>query len=127
MDDFKVEKNQILIGLICFDIWHEDLLSDELFGKTFETVLSKRERLVLSLKCEGKSEEYILKVLNQDPMQGFVKLSTLKTMKRTIKKKLTAGFTTQLPGWIRGKVWENERIPFDDDPYENGQSLFKPI
>lgn len=127
MEDLDGEKSELLGRLLLFDDWSEDLLSDALFGKQVERVLSPRERLVLSLKCEGKSDEYVLKVLNHRPMQVWVTLPTLQRMKRKIKQKLREGFIQELPGWVRGKVWETDDIREDDDPYENGQSLFKPI
>lgn len=85
--------------------WSEELLSDALFGKTVETVLTPRERFVLEEKVNGTSDKRIINILKKSSPQQTFSASTLLSYESNIKRKLRDGFEQRLPGWIKGKVW----------------------
>jgi hypothetical protein len=102
------ERMEALILLHKYDKWDERLLSDVLFGNTVEAVLTPRERFVLEMKVEGKTDKYIRHVLNHNAPKGMG-LKTYMDMKVDIKKNLREGFNQRLPGWVYGTDWEARR------------------
>lgn len=98
------ERQQILVSLFKYDIWDERLLSDTLFGKTVTTVLTPRERFVMEMKIDGRSDNYIANVLKQRSPKSSFAYDTVGRMKSDIKRKLKDGFNTRVPGWVKGKI-----------------------
>lgn len=104
-EDLK-DRLRVLHELFALDIWNEELMGD-LFVNTVETVLYPRERFIVEMKCEGKTDDYIWRILRKSSPQKSLTLASYETQKRTIKQKLKDGFQHTLPGWVRGKIWED--------------------
>lgn len=121
-DEVSIE--QTLINLHRYNIWSEELL-----GELFQGVMNKlhpRERLILELKVEGKTDNYILNILKRNTMQGSFTLVNYQRMIRRIKHKLRITFNSEIQGWIKDiskKENENEEIDAIsdsvDDDYTN--------
>jgi len=105
-EDLK-DRLRVLHELFAMDMWNEELMG-ELFVNVIETVLHPRERFIVEMKCEGKSDEYIWNTLRKSSPQRSLSLASYEATKRGIKKKLKDGFQQQLPGWVRSQVWEDD-------------------
>ena len=112
------ERMEVLYALHRYDVWGEDLLSDILFGNVVESVLEPRERFILEMKVDGKSDKYIRHVLNYHAPKGL-SLASYCMIKSRIKKKLREGFNQELPGWIRTTDWEARRQKDAEEKAEN--------
>jgi hypothetical protein len=108
------ERLEILVGLCRHDRWDMRLLSDVLFGNVVETVLQPRERFILEMKVDGRSDKYIWHTLNQNAPKGM-SFASYQKICSYIKRKLSDGFDINLPGWIKGQCWLNAEEDVNPD------------
>ncbi len=95
-----------ILAVVEKDEWHADLLSHELFWY-LENVLTPREFFVLEEKIAGKSDAEIALELRPKNSTNHYYVSPIKS---AIKAKLENRIKRELPGWVRGKIWEKNKM-----------------